>query len=75
VSKRTLARRLESENTRYRKIRDQVLLELAQRYLRESRQWVESIAGLLGYYDSAAFRKAFKRWTAMTRREFRRLRH
>lgn len=73
VSKRTLARRLEGEDTQYRKIKDQVLLELAQRYLRESSQSVESIAGLLGYHDSAAFRKAFKRWTAMTPREFRRL--
>ncbi len=71
VSKRTLARRLDGENTRYREIKDQVLLELAQRYLGESRQSVESIAGLLGYHDSAAFRKAFKRWTGMTPRDYR----
>lgn len=73
VSKRTLARRLHAEHTNYRTIRDQVLLELAQRYLRESNQSVESVAGLLGYYDSAAFRKAFKRWTALTPTGYRAL--
>ncbi|MEH6568877.1 MAG: AraC family transcriptional regulator ligand-binding domain-containing protein [Halioglobus sp.] len=73
VSKRTLARRLDAEHTSYRTIRDQVLLELAQRYLGESRQSVESVAGLLGYHDSAAFRKAFKRWTALTPSAYRTL--
>ena len=73
VSKRTLARRLDAEHTNYRTIRDQVLLELAQRYLGESRQSVESVAGLLGYHDSAAFRKAFKRWTALTPSAYRAL--
>lgn len=71
VSKRTLARRLEAEGTGYRQIREQFLEELARRYLLESKQTVETVAASLGYYDSAAFRKAFKRWTGLSPRSFR----
>ena len=73
VSKRTLARRLRGEDTSYRAIREQALSELSGRYLLESKQSIESIAALLGYHDSAAFRKAFKRWRGTTPSEFRRL--
>jgi AraC-like DNA-binding protein len=73
VSKRTLARRLDAEQTNYRTLIEQVLLELAQRYLRESRQTLGSVAGLLGYNGSAAFRKAFKRWTKLTPGAYRAL--
>ncbi|EED30432.1 helix-turn-helix- domain containing protein, AraC type [gamma proteobacterium NOR5-3] len=71
VSKRTLARRLDLEGTSYRQIRDQFLAELARRYLLEPRQTVETVAASLGYHDAAAFRKAFKRWTGMTPRNYR----
>lgn len=63
LSKRTLARRLQQEGTNYLKIRDQVLFELASRLLRQTDRSVESIGASLGYNDSAAFRKAFRRWT------------
>ena len=72
VSKRTLARRLQAEGTGYRQIRDQVLLQLAQQALNHSNQSVDTIAASLGYFDSAAFRKAFKRWTGTTPQAFRR---
>jgi AraC-like DNA-binding protein len=71
VSKRTLARRLEAEGSSYRRIRESFLEELARRYLLEPRQTVETVAASLGYHDAAAFRKAFKRWTGITPREFR----
>ena len=73
VSKRTLARRLRGEGTSYRRIRERALSELSGRYLLQSKQSIESIAALLGYHDSAAFRKAFKRWRGTTPSEFRRL--
>ena len=71
VSKRTLARRLEKEGTGYRQIREQFLHELARRYLLESNQTIDTVAASLGYSDAAAFRKAFRRWSGMTPREFR----
>lgn len=71
VSRRTLARRLEQEGSGYREIRAAVLGELARQSLRQTSQSVESIAASLGYHDSAAFRKAFKRWTGITPQAYR----
>ena len=71
ISKRTLARRLEAEDSSYRAIREQLMAELAVRHLRESRLTVEAVAALLGYNDTAAFRKAFRRWYGETPSEFR----
>ncbi len=71
VSKRTLARRLRQEGTGYRQIRDEVLYELASRFLRQTNRSVESIAVSLGYNDSAALRKAFRRWTGMSPAAYR----
>ena len=72
VSKRTLARRLIQEGSGYRQIKDELLGELAARHLRESRLGVEAIAALLGYHDSANFRRAFRRWHGTSPAEFRR---
>jgi len=71
VSKRTLARRLKREGSGYRQIRDEVLAELAARHLRESGLTVESVAALLGYHDTANFRRAFRRWFGQSPGDFR----
>ena len=71
ISKRTLARRLEAEQSSYRAIREQLMSELAARHLRESGLTVEAVAALLGYNDTAAFRKAFRRWHGQSPSEFR----
>lgn len=71
MSKRTLARRLQAEGTRFRKIRDEIFARQASGYLRDSRLSVDAIAALLNYHDSANFRRAFKRWFQMTPDEFR----
>jgi len=71
ISKRTLARRLDGEGTSYRAVREQLMSELAARHLRESRLTVEAVSALLGYNDTAAFRKAFRRWHAQTPGEYR----
>ncbi len=47
-------------------------LLLAYRHLREPGQTVESISVLLGYCDTAAFRKAFRRWYGQSPGEYRR---
>ena len=71
ITKRTLARRLSAEDTSYRKIREEILSSLASRYLEDSTLSVEAIALLLGYHDSANFRRAFKRWFSMTPSDYR----
>lgn len=45
--------------------------ELAASHLRDSSMTVEAVATLLGYYDSAAFRKAFHRWYRQSPAEYR----
>lgn len=71
VGKRTLARRLAREGSGYRAIREELLSQLAARHLRESDSSVEAVAALLGYYDAANFRRAFRRWYGVSPAAFR----
>lgn len=71
MSKRSLARRLKEEGTGFRQIRDRLLSEQAANYLAESQLSVEAIATLLGYHDSANFRRAFKRWFGKSPADYR----
>lgn len=71
MSKRSLARRLKEEETGFRQIRDRLLSEQAANYLADSQLSVEAIATLLGYHDSANFRRAFKRWFGKSPAEYR----
>lgn len=71
ITKRTLARRLERENTGFRQIKEKILAEQAVNYLRDTELSVEAIAGLLNYHDSANFRRAFKRWHRCPPSEYR----
>ncbi|MEH6581713.1 MAG: AraC family transcriptional regulator ligand-binding domain-containing protein [Halioglobus sp.] len=71
ISKRTLARRLDAEGDSYRAIREQLLADLAARHLCESGLTVEAVSALLGYNDTAAFRKAFRRWYGESPTDFR----
>lgn len=71
ISKRTLARRLEAENSSFSKLRDELLMSLAMDYLRDTKLSVEAVAVLLNYHDSSSFRRAFKRWMRMTPQQFR----
>ena len=71
VSKRTLARRLKSEGTHFRQVRDEILSQQAIGYLRDSRISVDAIAALLNYHDSSNFRRAFKRWFQLTPDQYR----
>ena len=63
LSPRTVRRKLGEENTSFREIVDELRMEMAVRYLRETRLSVEDIAELLGFSDAANFRHAFRRWT------------
>ncbi|MEE2783855.1 MAG: AraC family transcriptional regulator ligand-binding domain-containing protein [Pseudomonadota bacterium] len=75
ISKRTLARRLQTENTSFRELKDELQASLAIDYLRDTGLSVEAVAVLLNYHDSSSFRRAFKRWTAMTPQQFRQNMH
>jgi AraC-like DNA-binding protein len=72
VTKRTLQRRLDQEGTSYRDITEKLYSELAVRHLREAHLTIDSVAMLMGYYDTAAFRKAFHRWFGQSPGDYRR---
>ena len=71
LSGRTLNRRLQREGTSFRAIRGELLRGWARQYLLETDHSVEAIAALLGYQDSANFRRAFRNWEQCSPREFR----
>jgi AraC-like DNA-binding protein len=72
MSPRTLARRLEQENTTFKLLIADLRRRLALRYVGNSDLPLAEIAFLLGFSQSAAFHRAFKRWTRQTPREYRR---
>ncbi|MBD1588849.1 AraC family transcriptional regulator [Pseudomonas typographi] len=71
LSSRTLRRRLESENSSYNQVVEEVRTQLAVRFLLESSLSTEAISERLSYSDAANFRHAFRRWTGITPRAFR----
>lgn len=71
LSERTLARRLEDENTSFKPLLDDLRRRLALRYVGDSDLAFSEIAFLLGFSQVAAFHRAFKRWTEQTPLEYR----
>lgn len=71
MNTRTLRRRLETEQTSYRKILAEVRMRLAIEYLRKTDMTTEEIGTRLGYSDAANFRHAFTRWTHRPPSDFR----
>ena len=71
ITKRTLARRLSVEGTSFRQLKDSYLSSLASRYLHDTALSVATVAAQLNFYDSASFRRAFKRWFGCTPQQYR----
>lgn len=72
MSARTLQRKLRALGTSHQELLDEMRRDLAMRYLREPGMAVCEVAYLLGFSESSAFHRAFKRWTGATPNEFRR---
>jgi AraC-like DNA-binding protein len=66
VSERTLRRQLAVEGTNFRRLHDEVRLELARQLLEETRMPVGEISATLHYSAPDAFIRAFKRWAGET---------
>ena len=71
MSRQTLYRRLKAEGVTFEEILNAKRRQLAIRYLRFDRMAVKAVAYKLGFSDPAAFSRAFKRWTGLSPREFR----
>jgi AraC-like DNA-binding protein len=70
VSVRTLQNHLEAEGVVFSDLLKDVREKLAKKYLHEN-YTVEQITYLLGFSEPSVFRKAFKKWSGVTPREYR----
>jgi AraC-like DNA-binding protein len=71
VSVRTLRRRLAEARQSYRGLTQQMQSERACAMLRNPDFTLQTVAHALGFADSAAFHRAFRRWTGLTACEYR----
>lgn len=71
VSVRTLRRRLDDEGSSFRALLEEVRYELAKEYLLDTRLPLAEIADLLGYTEPGNFSHAFRRWSGLSPRNYR----
>lgn len=67
----TFKRKLQSENTSYIELCNQVRKKLAAKQLRQAHLSISEIAFQLGFANVSAFHRAFKRWFDQTPKEYR----
>jgi AraC-like DNA-binding protein len=73
MHRRTLSRRLKAEGTTFQKLLDEVRFEAACQFLDTARIPITEIASSLGYAETSAFSRAFRRWSGATPIERRRI--
>lgn len=66
ISTRTLERRLHAAGTSFRKIENEVRMQLATQYLALGYMSAKEIAYMLGYSQPGTFHRAFKNWYGVT---------
>lgn len=71
MSARTLRRQLEAQGTSYKDLLDELRKELSFHYLTRSSESFDEIARRLGFSESSAFYRAFKRWAGTTPAAYR----
>ncbi|GAB7530917.1 AraC family transcriptional regulator [Pseudomonas sp. 3A(2025)] len=68
----SLQRRLREQNLSFSAVVDTLRCELATHYLRQQQLPISSLAPLLGYSETSAFSRAFRRWFGVSPRQWRR---
>jgi AraC-like DNA-binding protein len=62
MTPRTVQRRLTQEGTTFRILTANIQKELASRFMKLKGSNLSQVAGLLGYSDPSAFRRAYRKW-------------
>ena len=63
LSERSLQRKLQEEGTSFKDVLDDVRRQLALGYLTDPRHSISDVAFLVGFSETSAFSRAFRRWT------------
>jgi len=71
MSARSLQRALDAEGTKFQTVVDDVRCEFSRRYLARKSLNLGEVSTLVGFNDTSAFFKAFKRWTGKAPGEYR----
>ncbi len=71
MHERTLYRHLEDEGTSFRQVLDELRYDLAQQMLADTGMPLSEIAKAVGYSDTTAFVRSFKRWSDTTPAQWR----
>ncbi len=66
-----LRRRLLEEDTTFQQIKDECRKKTAVNYMNSPQLSINDVAGLMGFEETSAFFRSFKRWTGMTPGEYR----
>lgn len=72
LTKRTLQRRLQQQNTSFVQLRDDLRFYYAVKFLVEDKMSVDVVSKALDFSDRTSFTNAFKRWTGLSPSFFRR---
>jgi AraC-like DNA-binding protein len=72
TSVRSLQRRLADANLSFSQLLEEARYDAARRLLHDPSRKVIAVSAELGYTDSANFTRAFRRWTGLSPRDFRR---
>lgn len=72
TSPRTLQRKLKEAGASHQDLLDEIRRDLSKRYLREPQMAIGEVAYLLGFSEPSAFHRAFRRWTGITPKAYRR---
>ena len=73
LSTRSLQRKLQSAQTSFSRLLEEVRQEIAEHYIHDSTVSLTEIAFVLGYSEYSSFYRAYKRWTKIAPSEIRKL--
>ena len=75
MSVRTLQSRLGEAELSFSELLEEQRMTLAQSYLKQDHFTLDDVAANLGYAEQSSFGRAFKRWTGITPKQYRRQYH
>lgn len=75
MSEQTLRRKLNSEGMSYQRLKDELRYSLANKMLASRSLSISEISGRLGFSEPRAFSRAYKHWSGVPPRTFRKEKH